>query len=264
MDFSTGSEVPTDDTATAVRTSKTVDARAFEVTTEEFARRPADRFRQGHAERPLPAAGRELPGHVRPRRLRLCRRCRARPAHLRLHLASCGSCRRRRCCPTAAPSRGLPISCFLNAVRRQPRRHRRPLERERLAGVAGRRHRHLLGQPALDRREGRPNGKTSGIIPFIRVMDSLTLAISPGLAAPRLGGGLSRRSTIPEIEEFLEIRRPTGGDSNRKALNLHHGMLDHRRVHARGRDGDEFGAALARRTARCAQGRRPRAVDPAS
>ncbi|HEX7390371.1 MAG TPA: ribonucleoside-diphosphate reductase subunit alpha, partial [Acidiphilium sp.] len=29
----------------------------------------------------------------------------------------------------------------------------------------------------------------------------------------------------PEIEEFIEIRRPTGGDPNRKALNLHHGIL---------------------------------------
>ena len=35
MDFSSHSEVPSDDTATAVRTSKTVDARAFEVTTDE-------------------------------------------------------------------------------------------------------------------------------------------------------------------------------------------------------------------------------------
>jgi ribonucleoside-diphosphate reductase alpha chain len=29
----------------------------------------------------------------------------------------------------------------------------------------------------------------------------------------------------PEIEEFIEIRRPTGGDPNRKAPNLHHGIL---------------------------------------
>lgn len=28
----------------------------------------------------------------------------------------------------------------------------------------------------------------------------------------------------PEIEEFIDIRRPTGGDSNRKALNIHHGI----------------------------------------
>ena len=44
----------------------------------------------------------------------------------------------------------------------------------------------LLGQSAFHRREGRPqNGKTSGVIPFIRVMDSLTLAISPGFAPAR-------------------------------------------------------------------------------
>jgi ribonucleoside-diphosphate reductase alpha chain len=29
----------------------------------------------------------------------------------------------------------------------------------------------------------------------------------------------------PEIEEFIELRRPTGGDPNRKAPNLHHGVL---------------------------------------
>ena len=29
----------------------------------------------------------------------------------------------------------------------------------------------------------------------------------------------------PEIEEFIEMRRPTGGDVNRRSLNLHHGVL---------------------------------------
>ena len=29
----------------------------------------------------------------------------------------------------------------------------------------------------------------------------------------------------PEIEEFIDMRRPTGGDPNRKNLNLHHGVL---------------------------------------
>src|SRR3546814_7957192 len=32
-------------------------------------------------------------------------------------------------------------------------------------------------------------------------------------------------SDLPEIEEFIELRRPTGGDPNRKALNLHHGIV---------------------------------------
>jgi ribonucleotide reductase alpha subunit len=29
----------------------------------------------------------------------------------------------------------------------------------------------------------------------------------------------------PEIEEFIDLRRPTGGDPNRRSLNLHHGVV---------------------------------------
>ena len=68
------------------------------------------------------------------------------------------------------------------------------------------------------------NGKTSGIIPFIRVMDSLTLAISQG-SLRRGSAAVYIGIDHPEIEEFIEIRRPTGGDPNRKALNLHHGVV---------------------------------------
>src|SRR5690606_7917308 len=66
--------------------------------------------------------------------------------------------------------------------------------------------------------------KTSGIIPFIRVMDSLTLAISQG-SLRRGSAAVYLPVWHPEIEEFVELRRPTGGDPNRKALNLHHGIL---------------------------------------
>ena len=68
------------------------------------------------------------------------------------------------------------------------------------------------------------SGKTSGVIPFIRVMDSLTLAISQG-SLRRGSAAVYLPLTHPEIEEFIEIRRPTGGDPNRKAPNLHHGVL---------------------------------------
>ena len=65
-------------------------------------------------------------------------------------------------------------------------------------------------------------GATSGIIPFIRVMDSLTLAISQG--SLRRGSAACYLDVHhPEIEEFLEIRKPSG-DFNRKSLNLHHGI----------------------------------------
>jgi len=67
-------------------------------------------------------------------------------------------------------------------------------------------------------------GKTSGIIPFIKVMDSLTLAISQG-SLRRGSAACYLPIDHPEIEEFIEMRRPTGGDVNRRSLNLHHGVL---------------------------------------
>jgi ribonucleoside-diphosphate reductase alpha chain len=55
------------------------------------------------------------------------------------------------------------------------------------------------------------NGKTSGIIPFVRVMDSLTLAISQG-SLRRIGGRLPLDVSHPEIEEFL-------GSASRRAIS---------------------------------------------
>jgi len=69
----------------------------------------------------------------------------------------------------------------------------------------------------------RGNGKTSGVIPFMRVQDSLTLAISQG-SLRRGSSAVYLPIDHPEIEEFVEVRRPTGGDPNRKSLNIHHGV----------------------------------------
>src|SRR3546814_1653881 len=55
-------------------------------------------------------------------------------------------------------------------------------------------------------------------------MDSLTLAISQG-SLRRGSAAVYLPINHPGIEEFIELRRPTGGDPNRKALNLHHGLL---------------------------------------
>jgi ribonucleoside-diphosphate reductase alpha chain len=55
-------------------------------------------------------------------------------------------------------------------------------------------------------------------------MDSLTMAISQG-SLRRGSAACYLPIDHPEIEEFIEMRRPTGGDPNRKALNLHHGIL---------------------------------------
>src|SRR5665213_3264520 len=120
--------------------------------------------------------------------------------------------------------RGLPISCFLNEAS------------DSLDGIVGLWNENVwlaskgggIGSywgnlRSIGEKVGQ-NGKTSGVIPFIRVMDSLTLAISQG-SLRRGSAAVYLPVCHPEIEEFVEIRRPTGGDPNRKAPNLHHGIL---------------------------------------
>jgi len=134
--------------------------------------------------------------------------------------------------------RGLPISCYLNSVD------------DSLEGIVATWNENVWlasrgggigtywGQV---RGIGEPvglNGKTSGIIPFVRVMDSLTLAISQG-SLRRGSAACYLDISHPEIEEFLEIRKPSG-DFNRKALNLHHGVLLTDEFMEAVRDGAEF------------------------
>ena len=118
--------------------------------------------------------------------------------------------------------RGLPISCFLNGVSDS-------LdgivdtwnENVWLASNGGGIGTYWGGVRSIGEKV-KGAGATSGIIPFIRVMDSLTLAISQG--SLRRGSAACYLDVHhPEIEEFLEMRKPSG-DFNRKSLNLHHGI----------------------------------------
>jgi len=134
--------------------------------------------------------------------------------------------------------RGLPISCYLNSVD------------DSLEGIVNTWNENVwlasrgggIGTYwGAVRGIGEPvglNGKTSGIIPFVRVMDSLTLAISQG-SLRRGSAACYIDISHPEIEEFLEIRKPSG-DFNRKALNLHHGVLLTDEFMSAVRDGAEF------------------------
>ncbi len=121
-------------------------------------------------------------------------------------------------------SRGLPISCFLNETK-DSLEDIVSLWNENvwLASLGGGIGSYWGNVRSIGEKVGR-NGKTSGIVPFIRVMDSMTLAISQG-SLRRGSAAIYLPIWHPEIEEFIEIRRPTGGDPNRKALNLHQGVL---------------------------------------
>ncbi|WP_438263880.1 ribonucleoside-diphosphate reductase subunit alpha [Asticcacaulis machinosus] len=136
-------------------------------------------------------------------------------------------------------SRGLPISCFLNSVP------------DSLEGIVGTWNENVAlasngggigtywGGVRSIGEKVKGAGQTSGIIPFIRVMDSLTLAISQG-SLRRGSAAVYIDIHHPEIEEFLEIRKPSG-DFNRKALNLHHGISITDEFMEAVRDGNPFG-----------------------
>ena len=119
--------------------------------------------------------------------------------------------------------RGLPISCFLNYV---------PDSRDGLAshyteniwlssmggGIGG-----YWGHIRSQGQSTSKGNKTTGVIPFMHVVDSQMVAFNQG--STRRGSYASYMDiSHPEIIEFIEMRKPTGGDINRKNLNLHHGI----------------------------------------
>ncbi len=119
-------------------------------------------------------------------------------------------------------TRGLPISCFLNVM---------PDSREGIlehyaetswlsslgGGVGG--YIGVRGPEATSK-----GSSSSGGIPFVTVIDRLMLAFSQGKTRRGSYAGYLDISH-PEIDEFLELRKPSGGDANRKALNLHHAVV---------------------------------------
>ena len=119
--------------------------------------------------------------------------------------------------------RGLPISCFLNETS------------DSLEGIVDLWNENIWlaskgggigsywGNVRSINETVHGNGKTSGIIPFLKVQDSMTLAISQG-SLRRGSSAVYLPIDHPEIEEFIDLRRPTGGDVNRRSLNIHHGI----------------------------------------
>jgi ribonucleoside-diphosphate reductase alpha chain len=237
MDFSSGSEVPSDDVSTTATNTGAVHAREFDVQTDAIRDELLTEFgKETLRDRYL------LPGEGYQD---LFARVAAAYADDEDHAQRVYDYISRLWFMPATPvlsnggtGRGLPISCYLNSVD------------DSLEGIVGTWNENVwlasrgggIGTYwGRVRGIGEPvglNGKTSGIIPFVRVMDSLTLAISQG-SLRRGSAACYLDISHPEIEEFLEIRKPSG-DFNRKALNLHHGVLVTDEFMAAVRDGAEF------------------------
>ena len=120
-------------------------------------------------------------------------------------------------------SRGLPISCFLNYV---------PDSRDGLSahydeniwlassggGIGG-----FWGDIRSNGISTSSGSRSTGSIPFIHVVDSQMLAFNQGVT--RRGSYAAYMDiSHPEIEEFINMRKESGGDINRKCLNLHNGV----------------------------------------
>ena len=114
---------------------------------------------------------------------------------------------------------------------------------------------------SIGEKGGKP-ARTSGIIPFIHVMDGLTLVISQG-SLRRGSAAVYLDVHHPEIEDFLEIRQPSG-DFNRKSLNLHHGINITDEFMVAVKDGKMFGLKEAPRTAKCCAKSTPASCGSAS
>ena len=119
--------------------------------------------------------------------------------------------------------RGQPISCFLNEVDDSLQGiFDTWTESGWLAAFGGGVGTYYGNLRSIGEKVGRV-GNTCGPVPFIKVQDAMTLAI---------GQGSLRRGNVaiympidhPEIEDFIDIRRFTGGDPHRKAQNIHNAV----------------------------------------
>ena len=121
--------------------------------------------------------------------------------------------------------KGLPISCFLNTVPDTLEGifdlYRENAFLSKYGGGIGTDWSQMRGQNAPLKKSGL---RSSGVIPFLKIMDSETLAISRN-STRRGAAAAYLRIDHPDIEDFLEIRKPTGGDIDRKCLNINHGVV---------------------------------------
>lgn len=120
-------------------------------------------------------------------------------------------------------TRGLPISCFLQDTpdsRGGILEHY--MESGWLASFGG-----GLGANWSNLRTNKTKtssgGESTGAIPFVAVMDRVVLAFRQA-GTRRAAYAAYLDISHPEIMEFLNIRKPTGGAVERKALNIHNAV----------------------------------------
>jgi ribonucleoside-diphosphate reductase alpha chain len=120
-------------------------------------------------------------------------------------------------------SRGLPISCFLNYIDDSREGITETFTEDAFLSSVGGGIGSYWGDVRTSGTKTSSGSESTGVIPFIKVTDSLMLAFSQGVTR-RGSNAAYLHISHPEIEEFLDIRKPTG-DANRKCINIHHGIV---------------------------------------
>lgn len=119
--------------------------------------------------------------------------------------------------------RGLPISCFLSEV---------PDSREGLDGhyseniwlaSSGGGIGTYWGNLRTNKTKTSSGGESTGMIPFLAVVDRQVLAFKQA-GTRRAAYAAYLNIDHPEIVEFLNVRKPSGGDINRKSINIHNAV----------------------------------------
>lgn len=124
----------------------------------------------------------------------------------------------------AGTDRGLPISCFTKKVYDNKQSiFSNYNEGFNLGAFGGGIGSDWSSVRSVNEPVGDQGGTSSGVIPFMGISDRATLAISQGNLR-RASEAVYLRIDHPEIEEFIDLRKPTG-DQNRRAPNLHHGVV---------------------------------------
>lgn len=120
-------------------------------------------------------------------------------------------------------SRGMPISCFLNYVSDSREGILSHYTENGMLASGGGGIGTYWGNVRSNKETTSKGSASSGVIPFCKVVDSEMLAFSQGKTR-RGVAAVYLDVSHPEIEEWLSMRRKSGGDPNRKALNLNHGV----------------------------------------
>lgn len=119
---------------------------------------------------------------------------------------------------------GLPISCFLNETEDSLKSIMALWQENVSLSAKGGGIGSYWGNVRSLNEKMSGNGKCGGVIPFIHVQNSLSHCVSQG---GKRNGSAAVYLPVnhPEIEEFISIRKPTGGAPERKAINLHNGIV---------------------------------------